>query len=266
MISGVFTIIDRVKVFTLFFIVFFLLACRGQNAERYVDVSGTKFNVKTIGKQGTPVIFESGIGSSLDSWKNIPDSVAHLTKVFAYDRAGVGKSDTIAAPRTIPNMVEELRQLLQAEKIKPPYVFVAHSMGAYVSRYYATQYPEETKALLLIDPSPDRLYDSYSEQEYKEFKDFGDKSYANSSIGVKREWENYLMNRKYVQNEVLSDQFPIVIVSATQWDFFTFHRGMMNQNMRSKHLKVEGSHDVHQEKPSLIVDLIGELLTAPNEL
>lgn len=241
-------------------IVFSLIGCQEKNAERLVKINDSNFNIKAFGEDGFTVIFENGMGSSMDVWGSIPDSISSLTNVFLYDRAGLGKSDTAAAERTIPNMVEELRLLLKKEEINPPFIFVAHSMGTYIARYYAAAHTDEIKALLLIDPSPDKLYDNYTEKEFREFKQFGDQSYANSSVGAKHEWENYLKNRKYVQNESIPDQIPTVIVSATQWDFFKFHSGMMNKNKSSKHLKVEGSHDVHQEKPGLMVDLIKNLL------
>lgn len=237
-----------------------LIGCSAKRGERIVRSNDLHVNVKTQGKGKPVVIFENGMGSSLDAWHNIPDSIAIHTSVFSYDRAGLGKSGSSSAKRTVPNMVEELREVLKKDNLEPPYIYVAHSMGSYLARYYAIRYPDEIKALLLVDPSPDRLYDNYTEKEYNDFQNFGNESYAESSTGVKREWENYLKNRKYVQNEQVSDNIPMVIVSATQWDFFSYHSDMMNTHKSSKHIKVEGGHDIHQEKPDLIIDLIQELI------
>lgn len=237
-----------------------LIGCLAQGKERIVTVDNVEINVKIQGKGGPTVIFENGMGSSLDAWEAIPDSIATLCTVFSYDRAGIGKSGISASPRTIPIMVEELRTVLKNEGLTAPYVYVAHSMGSYLARYYASQYPDEIQAILLVDPSPDRLYDDYTEKEYRDFQKFGNESYAESSPGVKGEWQHYLKNRKYVQEKSISDTIPMVIVSATQWDFYSYHSGMMNKNNTSKHLKVEGSHDIHQERPELIIDLIQELI------
>ena len=114
--------------------------------------------------------------------------------------------------------------------------------------------------MLLIDPSPDKLYDNYSDQEYADFKNHGDKAFINSSIGAKREWKNYLNNRKYVQNSSISNSIPLIILSATEWDFYDYHSEMLNENKNSKHLRIEAGHGIHQEKPELIIDLIEELI------
>ena len=237
-----------------------LMGCSLSEQERLVTIESSRINIKTQGSGNPTVIFENGMGSSMDAWESIPDSIALLTRVFNYDRAGIGKSDTSAVARTVPNMVEELKEVLEKEGLRPPYIYVAHSMGSYLARYYALHYPDEIGALLLVDPSPDQLYDDYTEKEYKEFKDFGEASYAESTIGVQREWKNYLPNRKYVQNDSISNEIPMVIISATQWDFSAYHAAMMNDHKNSRHLKVEGSHDIHQENPTLIIDIIKELL------
>jgi pimeloyl-ACP methyl ester carboxylesterase len=129
-------------------------------------------------------------------------------------------------------------------------------MGTYLARYFAIHYPEEIKALILIDPSPDKLYDEYSEQEYEEFQKIGKDSFSNAPAGEQKEWHNYLENRKYVQEKPLPDRFPVIIVSATEWDFSRYHAAMMNRHPESKHLILEGSHAVHQEEPGRILSII----------
>ena len=157
-------------------------------------------------------------------------------------------------------MVNELREALKKLNLEPPYVYVAHSMGSYLARYFAITYPDEIKGILLIDPSPDKMYDGYSEKEYADFKAFGDNSYADAKEGTKLEWQNYLDNRTYVQTSKISDDIPLFIMSATQWDFFSYHKEIMNNHPDSMHVQFEGSHDLHHEKQDLIVDFIIALM------
>jgi len=227
--------------------------------DTFVELEDFKVHIKIRGEGKPIVIFENGMGSSLDTWKNIPLEVSALTKTVNYDRAGLGKSDLSPNPRTIPNMVDELRRALKQQNLQPPYIYVAHSMGSYLARYFAITFPEEIKALVLVDPSPDKMYDEYSPKELQEFIAFGNKSYKDAQEGTKLEWQNYLDNRTYVQTPI-PDAIPIVILSATQWNFYEYHENIMNTHPKSKHLKVEGSHDLHHEQPELIVDLIKELL------
>jgi pimeloyl-ACP methyl ester carboxylesterase len=242
-------------------VIFFLIAgCSSNNNLQFINVFDTTIHTRVIGKNHPIIIFEAGMGSTMDTWQNIPDSIAKTNRVFLYDRAGLGNSDLTKRERTIPNMVEELRMTLQARRMEPPYVYVAHSMGSYIARYFANQYPEEIAGVILIDPSPDKMYDDYSEEEYENFQLIGDDSFANSSEGAKNEWENYLDNRKYVTGKIPPDEIPMIILSATEWDFYAYHQEMMNNNPNSKHLKIEGSHGLHQEKPELIIRLIREIV------
>ena len=114
-----------------------LAGCNPHVPERFVDVDGTFFQIYEKGTGHPAVIFESGMASGINSWNNIPDSISRMTTVFAYNRAGIGQSETTENERTIPNMVSELRLLLKKEKINPPYIYVAHSMGSYLARYFA---------------------------------------------------------------------------------------------------------------------------------
>jgi pimeloyl-ACP methyl ester carboxylesterase len=237
-----------------------LAGCNPHVPERFVDVDGTLFQIYEKGTGHPTVIFESGMASGIDSWNSIPDSISRITTVFAYNRAGIGQSEATENERTIPNMVSELRLLLKKEKINPPYIYVAHSMGSYLARYFAVHYPVEVAGILLIDPSPDKMYDEYTDEEYREFQAIGNKSFANSSEGEVKEWENYLDNRKFVQNKPIPDDIPLIIVSATEWDFYDYHEAMMNSNLFSRHMSVEGGHGLHGEQPKLVIDLINELI------
>ena len=104
------------------------------------------------------------------------------------------------------------------------------------------------------------MYDEYTDEEYREFQAIGNKSFANSSEGEVKEWENYLDNRKFVQNKPIPDDIPLIIVSATEWDFYDYHEAMMNNNLFSRHMSVEGGHGLHEEQPKLVIDLINELI------
>lgn len=102
--------------------------------------------------QGTPVVvFENGLGARLDWWAKVwPDTVAE-TRALAYHRAGYGRSDASPQPRDGAQVVQELRALLRARQLPPPYVLVGHSLGGLYMQLYARQYPAEVAALVLVD-------------------------------------------------------------------------------------------------------------------
>jgi pimeloyl-ACP methyl ester carboxylesterase len=109
--------------------------------------------------QGEPVVvFENGLGATLDWWAKVwPDTVAQ-TRALAYDRAGYGRSDASLQPRDGAHVVEELRALLRAQDLPPPYVLVGHSLGGLYMQLFARQYPGEVAALVLVDSThPDQV-------------------------------------------------------------------------------------------------------------
>lgn len=229
-------------------------SCEQQPLEIEDEVisGGISFHVKYRISQGPTVIFENGLTTPLSTWKALTDSLPSEISYFSYDRAGVGDSQMSPNERTVPNMVTELKELLASQNIPGPYIYVAHSFGSYLGRYFATKYPEEIKSLILVDPAPDLMYDAYTEQDIADYKKIAGDGYVNAPVGEQLEWEQYLENRKYVQAEPVPDQVPMIILTATQWDFYEYHAEILNENPQSKHLKVEGSHDLHKEKPQLI--------------
>lgn len=104
--------------------------------------------------QGTPsVLLESGAGGSTLEWHKVQPAIAKLTRVCAYDRAGMGFSDAGPLPRTASAVVTDLEVLLKAASISPPYVVVAHSLGSYYVRLYTDRHISEVVGMVLVDPS-----------------------------------------------------------------------------------------------------------------
>ena len=121
-----------------------------------VDVGGHKLNVRVSGtaKPGVPtVVFESGLGSPIDAWFSVPSEIAAMTRVVAYERAGIGASEPGPEPRSIKQIVTELHALLAKLEVPPPYVLVGHSWGGPIIHSFAATYPKEIAGLVYEDPS-----------------------------------------------------------------------------------------------------------------
>jgi pimeloyl-ACP methyl ester carboxylesterase len=134
----------------------FFFASFGQ--EKLVNINGTNYNVLLKGfdnrKATTPaIIFEGGLGSDLRNWDKIIDQVAAFAPVFAYDRAGIGKSDKTFKMPTINLVSENLHTILKTLNISPPYILIGHSLGGVYIRSFAGFYPTEISALVFIDPA-----------------------------------------------------------------------------------------------------------------
>jgi pimeloyl-ACP methyl ester carboxylesterase len=121
-----------------------------------VDVGGHKLHVRVLGtaKPGVPtVIFESGLGSPIDSWFSVPSQIAGTTRTVAYERAGIGVSEPGPEPRSIKQLVTELHALLAKIEVPPPYVLVGHSYGGPIIHAFAATYPKEVAGIVHVDPT-----------------------------------------------------------------------------------------------------------------
>ena len=115
------------------------------------DVSHHQLHI--VGSGARTIILESGLGDTLDVWKDIQPQIAtHCTRTVSYTRAGyVGSDPPANGPRDSATIVKELREELDRRNIHPPYVLVGHSLGGLYMQYFARNYPAEVTGLLLID-------------------------------------------------------------------------------------------------------------------
>ena len=106
---------------------------------------------------GSPtIVFEAGLGSISAEWWAIQDEMSASARVLTYDRAGCGWSELVQGPRTSRQIALELKGLLEALKIDPPYILVGHSQGGLYVNHFCRLFPDDVGGVVLIDPmSPD---------------------------------------------------------------------------------------------------------------
>jgi pimeloyl-ACP methyl ester carboxylesterase len=118
---------------------------------RLVDVGGHQLHIYCLG-EGTPtVVLEAPAAAMSEIWAWVQPEVAKTTRVCSYDRAGLGWSEAGDRPYDPGRVPEELHALLTSARQPPPYVLAGHSLGASFVRRFATLYPADTAALVIID-------------------------------------------------------------------------------------------------------------------
>ena len=117
-----------------------------------VDVDGVLLHMNCEGSGSPVVVLESGLGDSSLVWSHVQARLFLSHRVCSYDRAGIAWSEAGAPEWDAQIAVNQLRSLLLNAGEPPPYVLVGHSAGANYVRLFALTYPEDTKALVLVEP------------------------------------------------------------------------------------------------------------------
>lgn len=131
-----------------------------------VDVGGHRLHLYCTGKGSPTVVLEAAAPGWSLYWSLVQPEVAKVTRVCAYDRAGLGWSERGPLPRTGQRMARELHQLLQRAGISGPYIFVGHSLGGFVARLYREEHPTDIVGMVLVDAGHE------SEMRQAEFRTF----------------------------------------------------------------------------------------------
>src|SRR5262249_27981156 len=117
-----------------------------------IDVGGHQLHLHCQGRGAPTVVLEAPSLAMSTVWAWVQSDVSKTTKVCSYDRAGLGWSeagDDAFTPKAVP---EQLNTLLHGAKVPGPYILVGAELGAAYASRFASNYPDETAALVLVNP------------------------------------------------------------------------------------------------------------------
>jgi pimeloyl-ACP methyl ester carboxylesterase len=121
---------------------------------QFANIDTYSLEYQISGKNKTCfALFEAGAGFDLETFDPIFTQISHSCTVIRYSRVGQGQSSQLTTELSAKNYAEIAKKLLDHLQIEQPVIFVGHSYGGMIARYFAGMYPNRTKALLLIDPS-----------------------------------------------------------------------------------------------------------------
>ena len=119
---------------------------------KLIDMGGYRLHLHCMGEGSPTVILDAAADMMSADWGWIQPEVATVTRVCAYDRAGMGWSDSGPSPRDAREIGAELHALLVRSGITGRYVLVGHSAGALYARVFAAQHPDDVVGMVLVDP------------------------------------------------------------------------------------------------------------------
>jgi len=139
-------------------LVIFVVTTLGQTNDpaepgRRIDVGGRTMHIQCTGSGGPTVLLLAGGGAYAIDWALVQPRVGESTRVCAYDRAGLGWSDTGPADETVEQTISDLHSLLHASSERGPYVLVGASIAGIYIRAYQRAYPAEVAGLVFTNSS-----------------------------------------------------------------------------------------------------------------
>jgi pimeloyl-ACP methyl ester carboxylesterase len=120
-----------------------------------IDLGGRRLHLSCAGSGSPTVIVESGGGSFSVEWALVQPTVAGLTRICTYDRAGYAWSDRGPIDDGIEQIMDDLNLLLRTAHVSPPYILVGHSLGCLYVRAYQRRFPEQAAGLVFVDGTHD---------------------------------------------------------------------------------------------------------------
>ena len=134
---------------------------------KFVDVNGKRMHIYARGDEGNgkdTIVLLPGLNVILPSvdFKPLMDELSENYNIVIVEYFGYGFSDKTNAPRTNGNYVEEIRKSLASAGFNPPYVLMPYSASGIYAEYYATKYPQEVKALVLLDTTSSAEKDTFT--------------------------------------------------------------------------------------------------------
>lgn len=115
-------------------------------------VGGKQFHTRCAGS-GPSVMLVSGYSSDMASWDPVQGRLGAQSRTCAYDRLGIGQSDSPPDRQDFDDLATQLDGVMTALHLTRPVVVVGHSLGGPIAFTWAARHPRDAKAMVLLDPS-----------------------------------------------------------------------------------------------------------------
>lgn len=257
-----------------------------------IDVGEYQLAYQCFGQGSPTVIVEAGLGEAptvSSSWMPVVGGIETITRICIYDRAGLGQSGKAPTPRTSKDIAQDLHVLLTKIPLPGPYILLAHSIGGFHVRVFASLFPEDVGGVILVDSShPDQFvefaqaYPTASPTEEPALVTnrpfYQDGPRASDNV----EGLDPIASADQVRKTGSLGATPLIVISQSinpdNWNIAGFsledkqrfsdlvqrlQADLASLSSNSTHITAEvAGHNIHLEEPQLIVDAIAQMVDA----
>lgn len=247
-----------------------LAGCVSLPGTQVHTVAGRRVELAVTRHDTVPVVFENGLGGEMGLWRDVLADLSRDTTTLAYHRPGYGQSSLTDTPRDGLHVVEELRAVLRAQGLAPPYVLVGHSLGGLYMQLFARRYPEETFALVLVDATHPRQLEGDGDIKKRSLLVRGllhvlVTGIAQDELRLLPDTGQQVLDLPTLAGPpvfVLSAAKPLADRSPAADDANAKRRDIARLYPGSQQIWVDSGHVVPLEKPEVIVDVVRQALAS----
>lgn len=118
---------------------------------KIVTINESKIQYNVQGQGPFTVVLESDMGMTSQEWNKVLKAAPKDMKLFYYDRAGLGKSDSTEKQVTIETQAKELHTILNKAGLKGPYILVGSGYGSLITQEFINLYKDDVGGAVFID-------------------------------------------------------------------------------------------------------------------
>ncbi len=101
---------------------------------------------------GKTLVFLHGYLEYKEIWANYITQFSNKYRILCIDLPGHGGSETIGATHTMSEMAKLVKFIMDKTETKEA-IIIGHSMGGYIGLSFISQFPKQTKALVMFSSS-----------------------------------------------------------------------------------------------------------------
>ncbi len=216
-----------------------------------VDVGGYKLYVDCVGTGSPTVVMSSRF---VERWERVQPRLAQFTRTCAYDRAGMGMSDSGHLPTSVEQLAMELRRLVVRGGITGPYILIGEGLDGSAMQMYTSLYPKSVAGLVLVDAIPAHYFRGADAALFELQK---------IDLRASRMQLRTADNLGTVPLVVLSHGVYLYFPEKIERTWRAFEQGLVRLSSNSVHaIAGHSSYGIPESQPEIVAEAVNQMLLA----